>query len=233
MLRTRVVRYVGEREKRSSSPVHPPSPVQETPLEAGEIMQRIAEAEQLDGERRSPSSSPTWQLAQMAAEAGPSTLGGEEPVRKKLQPTMGGKAPQKEFLKAGKVKKTRKYWPGIVAFCKIWQFQKSTELLIPKLPFSQLVHEIALGVGKYDMHFQGHAIICLQKAAEAYIVGLMEDVNLCTIHAKRVTIMPRHSVSLMHLWRASPVLTSFLKSVSVFLLVVGCVGFCQYGGMGS
>ena len=38
-------------------------------------------------------------------------------------------------------------------------------------------------VGKYDMHFQGHAIICLQEAAQAYVVGLMEDVNLCTIHA--------------------------------------------------
>ena len=33
------------------------------------------------------------------------------------------------------------------------------------------------------------AIICLQEAAEAYIVGLMEDTNLCTIHTKRVTIM--------------------------------------------
>ena len=46
-------------------------------------------------------------------------------------------------------------------------------------------------VGKYDMYFQGHAIICLQEAAEAYIVGLMEDTNLCTIHAKQVTIMPK------------------------------------------
>ena len=58
---------------------------------------------------------PTQQLAQMAAEAGPSASGEEEPVRRKLQPTMGGKAPQKEFLQAGKVKKTRKYWPGTVA----------------------------------------------------------------------------------------------------------------------
>ena len=41
------------------------------------------------------------------------------------------------------------------------------------------------------MHFQGHAIICLQEAAEAYVVGLMEDTNLCAIHAKRVTIMPK------------------------------------------
>ena len=126
----------------------------------------------------------------------PSALG-EEPVRRKLHPTMGGKAPQKEFLMAGKVKKTRKYWPGTVALWEIWQFQKSTELLIRKLPFSWLVHEIALQVGKTDLHFQGSTIICLQEAAEAYVVGLMEDANLCTIHAKRVTIMPK-DIQLAH-----------------------------------
>ena len=70
----------------------------------------------------------------MAVEAGPSKLGGEEPVRRKLQPTAGGKALQKEFLQAGEVKKTRKYWPGTVALHEIWQFQKSTELLIWKSP---------------------------------------------------------------------------------------------------
>ena len=124
------------------------------------------------------------------AEAGPSALG-EEPVRRKLCPTVGGKTPWKEFLKARKVQKTRKYQPGTVALWEIWQFQKSTELLIRKLPFSQLVHEIALEVSKYDLHFQGSAIICLQEAAEAYLVGLMEDTNLCAIHAKWVTIMPK------------------------------------------
>ena len=113
---------------------------------------------------------------------------------------MGGKAPQKEFLKAGKVKKTRKYWPGTVALQEIWQFQKSTELLIRKLPFSWLVHEIALEVGKYDLHFQESTIICLQEAAEAYLVGLMEDANLYTIHAKRVTIMPKDIQLACHIW---------------------------------
>ena len=77
----------------------------------------------------------------------------------------------------------------MVALCKIHQFQKSTELLIQKHPFSWLVHEIALEVGKYDLHFQWHAILCLQETAEAYLIRLMEDTNLCAIHAKRVTIM--------------------------------------------
>ena len=152
----------------------------------------VEEARQLEDVGRSPFLSPTQQLAQMAAEARPSTLGKGEPVRRELQPTVGGKAPpQKEFLHAGKVKKTRKYQPGTVALRVIWQFQKSTELLIRKLPFSQLVHEIALEVGKYDLCFQGSAIICLQEAAEADMVSLMEDANLCAIHAKRVTIMPK------------------------------------------
>ena len=71
----------------------------------------------------------------------------------------------------------------------------------------QLVHEIALEVGKYDLCFQGSAIICLQEAAEAYVVGLMADANLCAIHAKRVTNYAQGcSVSLLHLGRASKVL---------------------------
>ena len=78
-----------------------------------------------------------------------------------------------------------------MALCEISQFQKSTELLIWKCPFLWLVCEIALEVGKYDLHFQGHAIFCLQEAAEAYLVGLMEEVSLCTIHTKQVTIVPK------------------------------------------
>ena len=107
ILRTRAVVYAEGKERRSLSPVHPPSPAQEAPLEAGKIMRRITEAEHLEGVGRSPSSLLTQQLA---AEARPSMLGREEPVRRKVQPTMGGKAPPwKAFLKTGKVKKTHKY----------------------------------------------------------------------------------------------------------------------------
>ena len=74
--------------------------------------------------------------------------GGEEPAQKKLCPTVGVKAPRKEFLKAEVVKKTQKYQLGTVALHEICQFQKNTELLIQKLPFSQLVHEIAHEVDK-------------------------------------------------------------------------------------
>ena len=83
-----------------------------------------------------------------------------------------------------------RYRPGTVALREIRRYQKSTELLIRKLPFARLVHEIAQDF-KTDLHFQREAIAALQEAGEAYLVGLFEDTNLCAIHAKRVTIMPK------------------------------------------
>ena len=48
-----------------------------------------------------------------------------------------------------------------------------------------------LPASRTDLRFQGSAVLALQEAAEAYLVGLFEDTNLCAIHAKRVTIMPK------------------------------------------
>ena len=91
---------------------------------------------------------------------------------------------------AGGVKKPHRYRPGTVALREIRRYQKSTDLLIRKLPFQRLVREIAQDF-KSDLRFQGSAVLALQEAAEAYLVGLFEDTNLCAIHAKRVTIMPK------------------------------------------
>ena len=88
------------------------------------------------------------------------------------------------------VKKTHRYRPGTVALREIRKYQKSTELLIRKLPFQRLVREVAQDC-KNDLRFQSSAVMALQEAAEAYLVSLFEDTNLCAIHAKRVTIMPR------------------------------------------
>uniref|UniRef100_A0A453MV05 Core Histone H2A/H2B/H3 domain-containing protein n=1 Tax=Aegilops tauschii subsp. strangulata TaxID=200361 RepID=A0A453MV05_AEGTS len=98
--------------------------------------------------------------------------------RTKSAPTTGG------------VKKPHRYRPGTVALREIRKYQKSTDLLIRKLPFQRLVREIAQDF-KTDLRFQSHAVLALQEAAEAYLVGLFEDTNLCAIHAKRVTIMPK------------------------------------------
>uniref|UniRef100_A0AAV2J585 Core Histone H2A/H2B/H3 domain-containing protein n=1 Tax=Knipowitschia caucasica TaxID=637954 RepID=A0AAV2J585_KNICA len=86
--------------------------------------------------------------------------------------------------------KPHRYRPGTVALREIRRYQKSTELLIRKLPFQRLVREIAQDF-KTDLRFQSAAIGALQEASEAYLVGLFEDTNLCAIHAKRVTIMPK------------------------------------------
>jgi histone H3 len=111
----------------------------------------------------------------------------------------GGKAPRKQLATkaarksapaTGGVKHARRYRPGTVALREIRRYQKSTELLLRKLPFQRLVREIA-GEFKSDLRFQGSAIVALQEATEAYIVSLFEDTNLCAIHAKRVTIMPK------------------------------------------
>ncbi|KAL0187517.1 hypothetical protein M9458_014616 [Cirrhinus mrigala] len=90
----------------------------------------------------------------------------------------------------GGVKKPHRYRPGTVALLEIRRYQKSTELLIRKLPFQRLVREIAQDF-KTDLRFQSSAVMALQEASEAYLVGLFEDTNLCAIHAKRVTIMPK------------------------------------------
>jgi histone H3 len=111
----------------------------------------------------------------------------------------GGKAPRRQFAtkaarknspaKSG-VKKPHRYRPGTVALREIRKFQKSTALLLRKLPFQRLVREIAQDF-KNDLRFSSLALLALQESTEAYLVGLFEDTNLCAIHAKRVTIMPR------------------------------------------
>ena len=90
----------------------------------------------------------------------------------------------------GRRVKPHRYRAGRAALRDIRHFQKSTALLIRKLPFQRLVREIAQDF-KTDLQFQSAAILCLQEASEAYLVGLFEDTNLCAIHARRVTIMPR------------------------------------------
>lgn len=89
--------------------------------------------------------------------------------------------------------KKRRYRPGTKALMQIRYFQKTTNLLIPKLPFSRLIREIATTIipRTKDVRFQSSALLALQEASEVYLVQLMEDTVLCAVHARRVTIMPR------------------------------------------
>ena len=110
----------------------------------------------------------------------------------------GGKAPRKQLAAktaqkaapAPGMKKAHRFRPGTVALREIRKYQKTTELLIKKAPFQRLVREVTQDF-KSDLRFQSAAIMALQEASESYLVGLFEDTNLCAIHARRVTIMPK------------------------------------------
>ncbi|KAF8621639.1 hypothetical protein AX15_007657 [Amanita polypyramis BW_CC] len=95
-------------------------------------------------------------------------------------------------------RKKRRYRPGTKALKEIRKYQKSTDLLLQKLPFARLVREIAMDMttdmNEYSeggLRWQSSALLALQEATEAFLVHLFEDANLCAIHAKRVTIMTR------------------------------------------
>ena len=113
----------------------------------------------------------------------------------------GGKAPRKQLATkaaqksgpTGGVKKPHRYRPGTVALREIRRYQKSTDLLIRKAPFCRLTREIMqqFEVDNSVRRAAGAAILAIQEATESYLVGLNEDTNLCAIHAKRVTIMPK------------------------------------------
>ncbi|KAB5595235.1 histone H3,2 [Ceratobasidium theobromae] len=121
-------------------------------------------------------------------------------VTQTARKSTGGKAPRKQLATkqarksapqtTGGVKKPHRFRPGTVALREIRRYQKSTELLIRKLPFQRLVREIAQDF-KTDLRFQSSAVLALQEASEAYLVSLFEDTNLAAIHAKRVTIQPK------------------------------------------
>lgn len=122
-------------------------------------------------------------------------------TKQQARKSTGGKAPRKQVASkaqrkqassagSGGIKKPHRFRPGTVALREIRRYQKSTELLIRKLPFQRLCRELAQEM-KTDLRFQASAIAALQEASEAWLVSLFEDTNLCAIHAKRVTIMPR------------------------------------------
>ncbi|ROI81780.1 histone H3 [Anabarilius grahami] len=139
------------------------------------------------------------QLARPLAEQKEKSTAAMARTKQTARKSTGGKAPRKQLATkaarksapaTGGVKKPHRYRPGTVALREIRRYQKSTELLIRKLPFQRLVREIAQDF-KTDLRFQSSAVMALQEASEAYLVGLFEDTNLCAIHAKRVTIMPK------------------------------------------
>jgi len=110
----------------------------------------------------------------------------------------GGKGGDDSGSQPAQPRKKKRFRPGTVALREIRKYQRSTDLLLRKLPFSRLVREVAQDMTtqandytEVGLRWQSSAILALQEAAEAYLVHLFEDANLCAIHAKRVTIMQR------------------------------------------
>ena len=95
----------------------------------------------------------------------------------------GGKGPAPH-------KHPHRFRPGTVALREIKRYQKSTELLIRKLPFQRFVRELMQDI-KTDVRFKASSILALQEASESYLINLFTDANLCAIHSKRVTVMPK------------------------------------------
>ncbi|TRY64161.1 hypothetical protein TCAL_03596 [Tigriopus californicus] len=113
------------------------------------------------------------------------------PVRPVAVVASKSKTPKRKGGQASK----RRYRPGLKALQEIRQYQKSTNLLIPKLPFSRLIRDIAQHLSPNGgLRFQSAALMALQEAAEAFLVFVFEDTLLCCIHAKRVTIMTKDMI---------------------------------------
>jgi len=85
-------------------------------------------------------------------------------------------------------RKKMRFKPGTVALREIKKYQKSTDMLIPRAPFQRLVRDICRGIDN-ELRFQANALVALQEASEAYLVGVLEDAGTCALHAKRVTVM--------------------------------------------
>jgi histone H3 len=121
--------------------------------------------------------------------------GYKTPPKKLLAFKAARKKPVPGIAKAATKKHRRR--PGTVAQREIRRYQKSTNLLFPKLPFQRLVRDIVREMREnkiiiFDsLRFQPTTLLALQEASEAYLVGVFEDANLCCIHAKRVTLMDK------------------------------------------
>ncbi|CCE65923.1 hypothetical protein TPHA_0N01420 [Tetrapisispora phaffii CBS 4417] len=85
----------------------------------------------------------------------------------------------------------KKFTPSELAMYEIRKYQRSTDLLISKIPFARLVKEVTEQFTTEEQNFrwQSMAILALQEASEAYLVGLLEHTNLLALHARRITVM--------------------------------------------
>jgi len=146
---------------------------------------------------RSPVKSPKVAPMNRSKMTARKSTGGKAPRKmlatKAPRKSIGGKSPKNQrAVGTPRTPGKRRYRPGTRALMEIRRYQRNTDLLIPKMPFSRVIREIAQSLcSTKDLRFQSSAVMCLQEAAEAFLVTLFEDSVLCAIHAKRVTLMPK------------------------------------------
>lgn len=131
---------------------------------------------------------------------------------KSLKLNYARKSTRTDVVNESQYTKKGHFRPGFLALKEIRRYQKSTELLLRKAPFQRLIREIVLSFKSEEYRLQLVVleilqvwiemnyyfsrdkvlnVVFFQEAAEAFIVNLFEDTNLCAIHAKRVTIQPK------------------------------------------
>ncbi|KAJ8367033.1 hypothetical protein AAFF_G00333700 [Aldrovandia affinis] len=106
-------------------------------------------------------------------------------------PGSGRKSARSPAAAGSPVRRRNRFRPGTRALMEIRKYQKSTDLLLRKGPFSRVVREVCQSFSKLHLRWQAMALLALQEASEAFLVRLFSDANLCAIHAKRVTLYPR------------------------------------------
>ena len=99
----------------------------------------------------------------------------------KVKKQLAGGTAHQGTAHQGKQQGKHHYHPGTRALIEIRQYQKSVEFLIQRLPFQRLIQEIAQDF-KVNLCFTSDVIFMLQEASEVFLINLMEDANLCTIH---------------------------------------------------
>ena len=102
----------------------------------------------------------------------------------------GTNATPQGYYQASNKQKEFKWKPGMRSLWEIRFYQKSTTMLLRRMPFLCLIRELAQDF-KTDLQFTVEAAYAIQSTSEDYLVRLFEDTNLCTIHTKRMTIMPK------------------------------------------
>jgi histone H3 len=118
-------------------------------------------------------------------------------IRKSASSAKEGSSAKSESKPSLDRKATKgKYRPNNLCLKEIRRFARAPDMCIRRASFQQVVKDITWEIDStYKFHTQ--AILAIQEAAEAYMIGLFEDCNLCAGHARRVTIYPKD----MHLAR--------------------------------